>query len=601
MSTPTPAGQRPGGTGTAYGADNLEVRFGRQRALAGVSLRVRPGSVSYVVGGDGAGKSTLLRALVGLVLPSAGTVSRPDRGAVGYLPAGTAVYQDLTVAENLRFVATGYHVTGADLAVRTADLLARTGLAQARDRLGRNLSGGMRQKLGVAMALLHRPALLVLDEPTTGVDPVSRAELARLVAHAAADGAAVVVATTYLDEAQRAAEVLVLDRGRQLLRGPVDKITAGCPGPVWRAGRRTGRSTWWRRVDGWRTWVPDGTAPDGATRVDADLEDAVMVAALAGEAHDTTPAPARPDPAARPGDGGSADSDGADRAVVRVRGVVKRFGRFTAVDHADLDLRPGEVVGLLGANGAGKTTLMRLLLGLLRADEGRAEVFGHTPSRATRRATGYLPQGLGLYTDLTVGQNLAFARAAYHLSAGGGDPVPDDLVAAGDVLVGELPLGLRRRAAFTAAMAHRPRLLVLDEPTSGVDPLGRARLWDGIRAAADAGAAVLVSTHYTEEAQNCDRLVMMTAGRVVATGTMADILAGRRAVEVDAPNWASVFGTLTAAGLAVSLRGTTLRVVGAEPAAVRRVLDDAGLTARADQVPATFDEAFVELSGGGAP
>ena len=274
--------------------------------------------------------------------------------------------------------------------------------------------------------------------------------------------------------------------------------------------------------------------------------------------------------------------------------LTRRFGEFVAVDCADLEVHSGEVVGLLGANGAGKTTLLRMMLGLLRPSDGQVELFGWPPSRAMRRRLGYVPQGLGLYEDLTVRQNLDFAAAAF------GAPSPElddpDLRDAEDVTVRDLPLGLRRRTAFAAALVHGPKLLVLDEPTSGVDPLGRARLWDTIRASAEQGAGVVVTTHYMDEARQCDRLVVMAAGRVVGTGSMDEIVGDATAVEVSAERWRDAFVALDDAGLPISLTGRSVRVPETDPDAVTKALRAAGVTAEVEVVPATFEERFVALS-----
>jgi ABC-2 type transport system ATP-binding protein len=265
----------------SWGVEDLTVRYGNRVAVAGVTFEARQMAVTAIVGGDGAGKTTLLRALAGAVRPAAGTVRRPAAQRIGYLSAGPGVYRDLTVDENLAFAGSAYGLRGRDLAARAGALRERTGLQQARGRLGGQLSGGMRQKLALAMALLHRPDLLVLDEPTTGIDPVSRAELWRLLAGAAAGGAAVVIATAYLDEAERAGSVVVLDQGGTLLAGPPGELVAAMPGVVLEAAARPERAREpWRRGQRWRIWSPQGTTLPGTHPVSADLEDAVIVASL---------------------------------------------------------------------------------------------------------------------------------------------------------------------------------------------------------------------------------------------------------------------------------------------------------------------------------
>ncbi|MGI5230931.1 ABC transporter ATP-binding protein [Actinoallomurus sp. CA-142502] len=265
-----------------WGLDGVTVRFGSRVALADVTVPAEPSAVTVVVGGDGAGKSTCLRSLVGLVRPDEGRVSRPPKTRIGYVPATGGLYPDLTVAENLAFAVSSYGVPGADVGA----MLDRIGLAGARDRLGGRLSGGMQRKLSVGLALIHGPDLLVLDEPTTGVDPVSRMELWRLVSGAAAGGTAVVVATTYVNEAERGTRAVLLDDGRVLADGSAADIAAGVPGAVGRRRARDGVSPggeWWRRGAGWRVWSPSGDLPEGTEAVRPDLHDAAIVAALAAE------------------------------------------------------------------------------------------------------------------------------------------------------------------------------------------------------------------------------------------------------------------------------------------------------------------------------
>jgi ABC-2 type transport system ATP-binding protein len=272
---------------SGYGVTDLRVRYGNRAAVDGVTFTVEEHTIAALVGGDGAGKTSVLRVLAGAIAPAGGGVRRPDERHIGYMPAGEAVYRDLTVEENLAFSARAYGVRGPEAARRADELLERTGLGAARGRLGGQLSGGMRRKLALAMALQHRPELLVLDEPTTGIDPVSRAQLWRLIAGAAAAGAAVVVATCYVDEAERAATVVVLSDGQVLLDGSPEEVVARTPGVVVSSPARLDPVRSWLRGTRWRTWSPDGTIPPGAARAELDLEDAVIVAELARLRHGT--------------------------------------------------------------------------------------------------------------------------------------------------------------------------------------------------------------------------------------------------------------------------------------------------------------------------
>ena len=271
-----------------WGLENVSVTIGKTRALDDVTVAVRPGRVTVVVGGDGAGKTTSLRVLAGLLAPDSGTARRPAKETIGYVPATAGLYGDLTVAENLDFTARAYGLAGAGRARREDRILDRTGLAGARRRLGGQLSGGMKRKLATGMALLHAPELLIIDEPTTGVDPVSRVELWKLITGAAAEGAAVAVSTTYMNEAARADQVVLLEAGRELAGGSPDDILRRVPGAVGTApGPQRPEGPSWRRGVNWRVWAKDGRLPPGAARVEPDFEDAVVVAALAASGEGT--------------------------------------------------------------------------------------------------------------------------------------------------------------------------------------------------------------------------------------------------------------------------------------------------------------------------
>lgn len=279
--------------------------------------------------------------------------------------------------------------------------------------------------------------------------------------------------------------------------------------------------------------------------------------------------------------------------LVSIHQLTKRFGDLVVVDHVDFDLHPGEVVGLVGANGAGKTTVIRMILGLERPTSGVVMLLGSSPSRAGRMRLGYVPQGLGLYHDLTVAENLEFVAEAFH------SPVPTlapDLAEISHRTVSSISLGFRRRVAFASALLHHPELLILDEPTSGVGPLGRAELWDDIGSAAAEGVGVLVSTHYMEEAEQCDRLVMMSAGRVVTTGSASDLMTGVEAVEIESGEWARTLDALSRADIQISISGGAVRAVGVTAGEVDEILEANSIEAAIRTVPAGFEEAFVALA-----
>lgn len=616
---------------TSFGLSGVTVRFGHTIALQDVSLDARPGEVTAIVGGDGAGKSTLLRVLADRVKTESGGVRTVERGRFGYQPATSGVWPTLTVEENIEFVGRSYGMPAERIRQRSAELLERAGLEPARRRLGHDLSGGMRQKLGFVLAILHEPTLVLLDEPSTGVDPVSRVELWRLISATAGgsgvdagdSATTVVLATTYLDEAQRAASVLALDAGRVLAAGTPDQIIQAVPGTIARLDARqpvpaADADRAWRRGTERHLWAPavgdaqntqfaEFTHPDfsgtGArpTPIESpDFEDALIALTLASAAPPSS-SPSGPPPAEhRPRVEHHPRDRREDEQAAAALHITKHFGKATALDDVSLEVRPGEVVGLIGANGAGKTTLLRILLGLERADGGSSTLFGSPPSNASRRRLGYVPQGLGLYTTLSVRENVSFLSSVYRIPR---PELPDSLREVRGRIVGEIGLGRQRQLAFVLALAHRPELLVLDEPTSGVDPLARARLWDVIHEQADAGRAVLVTTHYLQEAEQCTRLALLSHGRLVGSGTVADLTRGAVAVLVTAEDWQRAFDVLDRSGLPIMLSGRSIRVAGraeqGENGAaglrelVRGALGD--VQAMVEPVPATLEETMVLL------
>lgn len=554
------------------------VTYGRVVALTALSGEFRPGTVSALVGGDGAGKSTLLRLLAGRVpaaTPGAVKWEGPQgqrRPTVGYQGDGDGVWRQLSVAENVEFAARVHRLPAATWQPRAKKLLELAGLGEVGGRLAGRLSGGMRKKLGFVLAALHRPDLLLLDEPTTGVDPDSRAQIWALLRAAAGEGATVVLATTYLDEAARADRVFFLADGDLLAVGTPAEVCAQAPGRIWRLAEGEeclpegeeclpeGRT--WNVGRARYGWTPTAQLrPAGAREECApSLENAAIALLLARqEGMDDAAAPPPGERGAERAGVGSMDgvraedagagavgvgvegagtaagvgvgveaagaAVGVGRPLARATGVRCRFGSFEALKGVDLEVRPGQVVGLIGGNGAGKTTLMRILLGLEQPSGGRAELMGLAPGRQGRRHIGYLAQGLGLYPSLNARQNLELVARVHGAQIG--TEAAAFAAQLGGAPVGGLPLGARRVLAFHAANVHRPRLLILDEPTSGLDPLGRARLWQQLRMRARAGAGILVTTHYLQEAEQCDQLVLLREGEVIGAGAPAELdLAG---------------------------------------------------------------------------
>jgi len=530
----------------------------RVPALADVSVEVAQGALCALVGPDGAGKTTFLRLVSGLMRPDAGQltvlgldVARQPQAVqdrISYMPQRFGLYEDLSVQENLDLYADLHGVPAALRRERFGRLLEMTDLARFTARPAGKLSGGMKQKLGLACTLVRSPELLLLDEPTVGVDPLSRRELWEIVQQLVAqERLSVLLATSYMDEAERCAQVHVLHEGRVLASGSPGQIAAHARGLCYDADPPPGqppRRLQARLLDddaavidavphGGRVHFIARAAGDaralglpagGLRPVDERLEDGFMVLlrARGGER------PAEAAQAMPQGDAGQDTDSQAGAPVIEVRDLVRRFGDFVAVDKVSFSVRRGEIFGLLGPNGAGKTTTFRMLCGLLPASGGQARVAGmdlRTARAQARSRIGYVSQKFALYANLTVYENLRFFGGAYGLRGAHLRERIEAVIAQLDLAgheaqpAGQLPGGIKQRLAMAAGLLHEPEILFLDEPTSGADPLARRAFWRRITALAGAGTTIVVTTHFMEEAEYCDRIVIQDAGRLLALGT----------------------------------------------------------------------------------
>jgi ABC-2 type transport system ATP-binding protein len=549
------------GAETILAARGLSVDFRSKggksvRALTDISFSACAGKVTGLVGPDGAGKTTFLRLAVGLLMPAAGNlmvlgldvVHEIDnlRSRIGYMPQQFGLYEDLTVAENLTLYADLKSVPLNKRSKRFTKLLGMTGLANFTDRRAGRLSGGMKQKLGLACCLIKAPKILLLDEPTVGVDPVSRRDLWAIVNELVReDNIGVVVATAYLDEADRCDQVILLHQGAIIEIGPPSHFIEGLDDRVFiatdkgRIGPRELQRQLYQCPE-----VIDATIRSGKVRV--------VVKSVSSSRSLLTNPPAGVDisPAipvfedgfidkmterlgtqrivVTPEENAAARSElKNDEVVVSVSGLIKKFGDFTAVEDIGFQVRRGEIFGLLGSNGAGKTTTFRMLCGLLPATAGEIDVAGYNlrTSPATARARlGYMAQKFSLYRQLSVLQNLKFYGRAYGLS---GKRLKDrldwalqefNLTEKAKDQAGNLPGGYRQRLAMAVAMVHEPEILFLDEPTSGADPLARREFWLRINGFSREGVTVVVTTHFMEEAEFCDHMVIMSQGKNLAAG-----------------------------------------------------------------------------------
>ena len=471
---------------TAIEVRNISKSYGKVKALDDVSFTVGKGEVFGLIGPDGAGKTSLYRILCSLLLPQSGTATvdgfdvvsqmKEIRRRVGYMPGKFSLYQDLTVEENLKFFATLFGTTVEEGYDSIRAIYSQ--IERFKDRRAGALSGGMKQKLALSCALVHQPSVLLLDEPTTGVDPVSRKELWEMLGMLKEKGITIVASTPYLDEVRRCERVAFLDHGS--IRGigtPEDILTEFAD-----------------------IFNPPGIRRDSGLSDQSDLSDLSDVSDM---------------------------SDKEDN-VIEVEHLVKAFGTFRAVDDISFTVRKGEIFGFLGANGAGKTTAMHMLTGLNQPTDGTGRVCGYdirTEHEQIKKHIGYMSQKFSLYEDLTVAENIRLFAGIYGMK-------DDEIKSKTDVLlqrlkfsehkntlVKSLPLGWKQKLAFSVSIFHEPGVVFLDEPTGGVDPATRRQFWELIYDAAQRGITVFVTTHYMDEAEYCDRISIMVDGKIKAMGT----------------------------------------------------------------------------------
>ena len=564
----------------AVAAAGLGKRFRRKTgevvvALDEVSFTARSGTLTAIVGPDGAGKTTLLRLMCGLMKAEAGTLSVIGRDVaatpqevqdrIGYMPQKFGLYEDLTVQENLDLYADLHGVNPHERRSVYPGLMDMTQLGPFVDRLAGKLSGGMKQKLGLACTLVRSPELLLLDEPTVGVDPLSRRELWDIVLKLVRDdGLTVILTTSYLDEAERCDHAVLMNAGRVLAQGRPEEITAKAEGRTFMATPPPGmpaRSLQARLFE--LPTIVDAVPEAGKVRVVLASSDHAQALTVEGRSIHTEPVrPTFEDgfmvlfrPAAgerlphrmvldRPlaGDTG--------QIAVEVHDLTKTFGDFTAVNHVSFRVRKGEIYGLLGPNGAGKSTTFRMLCGLLPASGGTLHVAGADlrVSRAeARQRLGYVAQKFSLYGQLSVNENLEFFASAYGLRGARKRHRIEwarrqfELDRFADLPSSQLPGGFKQRLAMAAALLHEPEILFLDEATSGADPMARREFWGRITSLSEQGVTVIVTTHFMDEAEYCDRVIILDSGRRLAEGTPAEIRAHAQDVAGHEPTMEDAF------------------------------------------------------------
>ena len=616
----------------------LRKSYGAIEAVRGIDLDIQEGEIFGLIGPDGAGKTSTFQILGGVMPATAGEAimlgrsARDARSYVGYLTQVFSLYHDLTVDENLHYIGELRRLSDAQIEERSLRYLRMFGMDQFTDRLAGKLSGGMKQKLSLACALIIEPKILLLDEPTTGVDPVSRREFWDALADLSSQGITIVIATPYLDEAERCTRVGFMHEGLIHQTGTPGELRdhVGLQRLIVRVsdlGRAEDLLDETKGIDDAQRFgdhldvmVKDATAGEKLTR-ETLLSASIPVAEIkvatptlensfvAMLRHVEDEVRATPLPVKRK------FKDRPEAAIaIGARDLSKTFGNFEAVKRISLEVKYGEIYGLLGANGAGKTTTIKMLCGLLEPTDGEAELAGETGSLRSsdvRQRVGYMSQKFSLYDDLTIEENLDFFAGVYRVPLSERAEKKRWVLSFSGLrgrekqMTGSLPGGWKQRVAFGAAVMHEPSVLFLDEPTSGVDPLARRAFWKMINSFADRGMGILVTTHYLEEAEQCNRLGLMVAGELVAQGAPSELKAAQKGhvieLVTDAPQRANNLLKQEMESWRVSLFGERLHVVVDEDpdAATKHLserLDREQISVtRAETLPYSLEDVFIAI------
>ncbi len=534
---------------------------GEAPAIDGISAVVPKGQIVGLAGPDGAGKTTLIRLIAGLLLPTSGTVetARP----LGYMPQKFGLYEDLTVGQNLNLYADLQGVLGEERTLAFKKLLEFTDLAPFTERLAGDLSGGMKQKLGLACALIKKPILLLLDEPTVGVDPISRRELWKMIQALLQQGISILWSTSYLNEVEECDSALLINEGKLLYNGSPHELTERVEGRVFKVTNIVGnhRKLLFELLN--QKNVLDGVIQGSDLRI-VTREPGTPQFAIEAYKFEIEPQKPRFEDAFMDilggGPGGSSKlADLRPQVVEKIEtpieaiALTKKFGDFIAVDDISFKINKGEIFGLLGPNGAGKSTTFKMLCGLLQPTSGKALVGGLDLASVrgeARREIGYMAQKFSLYSTLSVKQNLSFFAGIYNLKRAEKEKAIGEMIEIFGLKqylstsAGMLPLGYKQRLSLACANMHRPAVLFLDEPTSGVDPITRREFWNHINGLVGKGVTVMVSTHFMDEAEYCDRIALVYRGKVIKIDTPDALKGSVKSTENPNPTMEDAFVNL---------------------------------------------------------